>query len=52
LDLLDDFESISHVQIGNNLSKLGLHPMLTGLILDSYTNAPVKVVALNGAQTR
>jgi hypothetical protein len=48
LDMRDAFGSVSHVQLGNNLSKLGLHPMLTGLILDSYTGAQVKVVTLNG----
>jgi hypothetical protein len=46
LDMRDAFGSVSHVQLGNNLSKLGLHPMLTGLILDSYTGAQVKVVTL------
>jgi hypothetical protein len=49
LDIGDAFGSVSHVQLRNNLSKLGLHPILTGLILDSYTNAQVKVVTLNGA---
>jgi hypothetical protein len=49
LDMRDDFGSVSHVQLRSNLSKLGLHPMLTGLILDSYINAQVKVVTLNGA---
>jgi hypothetical protein len=49
LDMRDAFGSVSHVQLRTNLSKLGLHPMLTGLILDSYSNAQVKVVTLNGA---
>jgi hypothetical protein len=30
LDMCDAFGSVSHVQLGNNLSKLGLHHMLTG----------------------
>jgi hypothetical protein len=49
LDMRDALGSVSHVRLRNNLSKLGLHPMLTGLILDSYTDAQVKVVTLNGA---
>jgi hypothetical protein len=29
LDLRDAFGSVSHVQLRNNLSQLGLHPMLS-----------------------
>jgi hypothetical protein len=49
LDMSDAFGPVSHVQLSNNLTKLGLHPMLTGLILDSYTDAQVKIVTLNDA---
>jgi hypothetical protein len=48
LQMHDEFGSISHVKLSNNLSKLGLRPMLTSLIFDSYTDAQVKVVTLNG----
>jgi hypothetical protein len=49
LDVPDVFGSVSHIQLRNNLSKFGLHAILTGLMLDSYINAQVNVVALNGA---
>jgi hypothetical protein len=49
LDMRDAFGSVSHVQLRNNLSQLGLHPLLSEVILDSYTNAKVRVITLNGA---
>jgi hypothetical protein len=49
LDMRDAFGSVFHVQLRNNLSQLDLHPLLSEVILDSYTDAKVRVITLNGA---
>jgi hypothetical protein len=46
--MLDAFGSVSHMQLKNNLSNLGLHKRLSNVIMDSYNEAKVKIVTLNG----
>jgi hypothetical protein len=48
LDMRDAFGSVSHMQLKNNLSSLGLHKRLSNVIMDSYNEAKVKIVTLNG----
>jgi hypothetical protein len=49
LDMRNAFGSVSYVQLRKNLSQLGLHPQLSEVILDSDTDAKVRVITLNGA---
>jgi hypothetical protein len=48
LDMRDAFGSVSHSQLHNNLHNLGLTPVLSNVIMDSYIDARVKIVTLNG----
>jgi hypothetical protein len=48
LHMCDAFGSVSHMQLKNNLSNLGLHKRLSNVIIDSYHEAKVKIVTLNG----
>jgi hypothetical protein len=48
LDRRDAFGSVSHMQLKNNLSSLGLHKRLSKVIMDSYNEAKVKIENLNG----
>jgi hypothetical protein len=48
LDMRDAFGSVSHMQLKNNLSSLGLYKRLSNVIMDSYNEAKVKIVTLNG----
>jgi hypothetical protein len=44
LDMRDAFGSVSHSQLPNNLHNLGLSPVLSNVIMDSYIDARVKIV--------
>jgi hypothetical protein len=48
-DIHDAFGYVSHVRLGNNLSHLGLHPLLSEVILYSYSNSKGLIITLNGA---
>jgi hypothetical protein len=48
LDMRDAFGSVSHMQLTNNLSKLGLHSRFANVIMDRYNGAKVKIVTLQG----
>jgi hypothetical protein len=49
LDMPDAFDPISHAQLRNNLTNLGLPNKLTEVIIDSYHEAKVKIITLNGS---
>jgi hypothetical protein len=48
LDMRDAFGSVYHSQLRNNLKNLELNQLLSNVIMDSYINANVKVITLNG----
>jgi hypothetical protein len=48
LGIQDAFGSVSHMQLKNNLSNLGLHHRLANVIMDIINEAKVKIVTLNG----
>jgi hypothetical protein len=48
LDMRDVFGPVSHVQLRNNLTQIGLHKIITEVICNSYEGATVKIIALKG----